>query len=190
LAPEGDVEKLRDMGVRDGKLITDKRILALDEVLRRDYPHAIVVIDPPQYNERYKVIKNLNKLLAACHADAIEQVCNSNEVDLAISDKFGKSELIEGELRKRDISIPLRQIVRGERFMQVAAASILARAAFLHAMKKLSGEYGMEIPRGAAAKVDVAGRELVRLFGPEVLPRVAKTHFKNCGRALSTTLML
>ncbi len=188
LAPESEIERLREMGVRDGKLITDKRILALDVMLRQEYPHAIVVVDPSEYNSRYRIIKNLNKLLAACHAEVIEQVCSLNEVDLAISDKFGKSELVEGELRQRDVTIPLRQIVRGERFVQVAAASIIARAAFLQAMKKLSSEYGVEIPRGAAAKVDDAGRELVKLFGPEVLPKVAKTHFKNCGRVLSPTL--
>ena len=190
LAPDDDTERLREMGVKDGKQITDKRILTLDTMLRRDYPHAIVVFVPQQYNDRYRIIKNLNKLLAASHADVIEQLCSSNEVDLAISDKFGKPELVEGELQKRDVKVPLRQIVRGERFVQVAAASIIARAAFLKAMKSLSAEYGLEIPRGAAAKVDDAGRELVKLFGPEVLPKVAKTHFKNCGRVLNPTLSL
>ena len=82
----------------------------------------------------------------------------------------------------------MRQIVRGERFLQVAAASIVARAAFLQAMTDLSNEYGVEIPRGAAPKVDQAGREIVRLFGHEVLPKLAKTHFKNYRRVVNPTL--
>jgi len=61
-------------------------------------------------------------------------------------------------------------------------------AAFLREMKALSDEYGVDIPKGAAPQVDKAGRELVKLYGPEVLSRVAKLHFKNYHRVVNPTL--
>jgi len=188
LAPDSDLEELQELGVRDGKQITNKRVMALDEMLRDRYPHAVTIVSPADYNRLYAQIKNLNKLLAQCHAEVISQLCDSYPVDQAISDKFGKPELIEDELSARSCTVPLRQIVRGERFVQVAAASIVARAAFLQAMGDLATEYGVEIPRGAAPKVDQAGREIVRLFGVDVLPKLAKTHFKNFQRVVNPTL--
>ena len=70
----------------------------------------------------------------------------------------------------------------------VAAASILARAAFLRAIDQLSTDYQYEIPRGASSTVDRAGREIVAQFGPEVLPKLAKLHFKNYGRVVKSEL--
>ena len=188
VAADADRDKLREIGVRDGKLIADRKLLGIDEYLRKIYPHAVVCIMPNEYNRRYREIKNLNKMLAAGHAEAIVDVLAGNDAELAISDKFGKPELIESELARRKQTIELRQIERGESIVQVAAASILARAAFLRAMDKLSTEYSHEIPRGASAQVDQAGREIVAAFGAQVLPKLAKLHFKNYGRVVKPQL--
>ncbi len=188
LSSDADLEKLAALGVRDGKLIANKRLLAIDEALRREYPHQVLVIEPETYNRRYADIRNLNKLLADGHASVIDGVLQTNEADLAISDKFGKAELIERELGRRRQHVELSQLVRGEQIPQVAAASILARAEFLRQMNKLSDLCGMELPRGAAAQVDAAGRLVVDKHGPEFLLKLAKTHFKNYHRVVNPTL--
>ena len=71
------------------------------------------------------------------------------------------SELVEAALGARGSEIELKQIVRGEAVIQVAAASILARARFIVEMDKLSAAYGFALPRGAAGHVDEAGRQLM-----------------------------
>jgi len=189
LADKKDESLLKKLGVRDGKLIANKKILVIDETLREDFAHAVVIIEPSKYNSMYKEIKNLNVLLAEGHAEAIETISADNEVDLAISDKFGKSELIENALRKRQCSVTLKQLVRGEAIIQVAAASILARAAFLREMDRLSDEVDFVLPRGAAPQVDSLGRELVEVKGVEVLEKVAKLHFKNYYRIVNPRLL-
>ncbi len=188
LAPADASEKLLELGVRDGKLIANAKLMTLDERLRALYPHAVVIISPEEYNNRYDKIKNLNKLLAEGHAEAIERVLAANQADKAISDKFGKPELIEMELRRRGVTLPLEQIVRGEEILQVAAASMLARAAFLREMQKLSARLKMEVPRGAGAITDEAGRKIVRAYPDLSLREIAKTHFKNYHRIVHPTL--
>ncbi|MCX6825727.1 MAG: ribonuclease HIII [candidate division Zixibacteria bacterium] len=69
--------------------------------------------------------------------------------------------------------------VRAESITQVAAASILARAAFLRQMEKLSALYAMVLPKGAGDLVDKAAAIFVRKYGMDALSKVAKVHFKN-----------
>jgi ribonuclease HIII len=188
LASDADSEKLRSIGAKDSKTVTNTRVLVIDEVLRDSFPHAVIVINPAEYNTRYEKIKNLNKLLAAGHADAIAQVLADETADLAISDRFGKPELIDGELAKRKLNIHLKQITGGESIVQVAAASILARAEFIRSMDRLSAKFGMELPKGAAGHVDAAGRAFVRRHGAAELRQVAKLHFKNYTRVVTPRL--
>jgi len=188
LSDDSEAALLRAAGVRDSKLISDKRILEIDADLRQDFPHEVLVIAPDEYNRRYSQIKNLNKLLADGHAEIIERLLRENEADSAVSDKFGKTELVLDALRDREQHIDLKQIVRGESVVQVAAASIIARARFMAEMARISAGCGCELPRGAAAKVDEAGRALVRRYGSGILSKVAKIHFKNYQRVLNPGL--
>jgi ribonuclease HIII len=188
LADESQTDALKALGVRDGKLIADKKLLQIDERLRADYAHIVIVVAPEEYNQKYAEIRNLNKLLAEGHAEVIHRLLADHSADLAVSDKFGKEELVEDALARRGASVKLDQLVRGERIIQVAAASILARARFLREMEKLSSQCGVNIPKGAAAHVDAAGREIVRKHGPAILTKLAKTHFKNYRRVVNPTL--
>jgi len=194
LAPCEAEAKLADMGVRDSKRISDNVILEIDECLRAAYQSAVIIYTPEDYNRVYDDIRNLNKLLAQGHARAICAVLKESEegsipfADKAISDKFGKTELIIDELRQRGQKIELEAKVRGESVPQVAAASIIARAAFVRQMDELSQRYGMEIPKGASAQVDKAGREIVKRHGVEALSELAKLHFKNYKRVVTADL--
>ncbi|MDH3892012.1 MAG: ribonuclease HIII [candidate division Zixibacteria bacterium] len=188
LADDCKADELSALGVRDGKLIADKKTLEIDLKLRADFSHEILIVEPSDYNQRYALIKNLNKLLAEGHAEVIDRLLSEKQADLVISDKFGKPELVEGALAARGQNVPLEQMVRGERIIQVAAASILARAAFIREMQRLSEQYGITIPKGAAAQVDAAGRKIVRMHGIQTLPNLAKTHFKNYRRVVNPTL--
>lgn len=85
---------------------------------------------------------------------------------------------MENALKQKKIQVNLQQRVRGEEDIVVAAASILARAGFLEGLETLSQEYGMPLPKGAAGPVVEAGQKLVAKCGPEILSKVAKTHFK------------
>jgi ribonuclease HIII len=184
LAPDEAVPQLTDLGVRDSKLISDNKLLQIDQQLRAQFPYAIRIISPPEYNQIYARIKNLNVLLAQGHAWVIKSLLEQHHADMAISDQFGKPALIERALAECDCGIHLEQTVRAESIPQVGAASILARAEFVRQMELLSDKVGMVLPKGAGSPVDNAGRQLVRAQGTNVLDQVAKRHFKNYGRVV------
>ena len=188
-APDSDKAALERLGVRDSKTIAEKKLLGIDEILRRDFPYELVVIGPEKYNELHARIRNLNKLLAWGHARAIENVLLKNPASLAISDKFGDARLIERALMEKGKEIEIQQIVRGESIIQVAAASIIARATFVRQIHALSDRLHMKIPRGAGPPVDTAARALVSKQGVDILKQVAKVHFKNYSRVVHPTLL-
>lgn len=181
---------LLSLGARDSKLVADQKLLKIDEALRDRFPHVVIVVPPALYNQRYRQIKNLNKLLADCHAEAIAKLAGQTVVDRAISDKFGKPELIELALIRCGCSVPLTQIVRGEAVPQVAAASILARARFLREMSRLSEQFHLKLPKGASAAVDRVGREFVKKHGINALEQASKIHFKNYLRSTANSLLV
>lgn len=170
---------LADWGVRDSKTITDRRVVDLAAKIRQAFAFNTVVIGPEKYNELYGRIRNLNKLLGWGHARVIENILAETPAPAALSDKFGDDRFIIDNLQKEGRKIELIQMVRGEAHPAVAAASVVARAEFLRRMEQLSREYQIDLPRGASAAVDSAGRELVRKRGPEILDKIAKRHFKN-----------
>ncbi len=177
-ADGGGIQELSKMGVRDSKSFSDQAILKLATELRKKYIYTVIRLFPLKYNELYAKFKNLNRLLGWAHVAALSDLIQKTGCAYAILDQFADKCVVEGFLKQKKLNIELEQRVRGEEDLVVAAASILARAAFLDGMKLLSEEYGMTIPKGASAQVKEVARKLVAQFGKDVLPKVSKTHFK------------
>ena len=148
-------------------------------------PYSVVAISNPKYNQLYSNIKNLNKLLAWGHARAIENILIENECDYALSDKFGDESLIKSALMKNGRNIRLEQMCKAESDIAVAAASILARAAFVRKMENLKNTYNIEFPKGCSSLVKDAAKEFIKKYGQEKLADVCKTHFKTYSEVLN-----
>ena len=177
VAPESEPD-LRLMEVRDSKRISDGRILEMAPDIKLVCRHSIVAIGPERYNELYKKIKNLNRLLAWGHARALENLLEQVNCELAIADQFGDERFVLNALQEKGKRIRLIQRTKAESDLAVAAASILARAEFLLRLKRLSDEIGLALPKGASPQVELAGRMIVKKHGAERLGTVAKLHFR------------
>ncbi|MCB1194698.1 ribonuclease HIII [bacterium] len=170
--------RLKEMGIKDSKELSDKRIRGMREKILKMCPFSVVVIGPDRYNVLYDKIGNLNRLLAWGHARVIENLLTKVSCDKVIIDKFGNNKFILDALMKRGKNIPVVQKVRAEEDLAVATASVLARGEFLFRMEQLSKEYGIVLPKGASKKVEDAARELIQKHGLEVLKHTTKMHFK------------
>jgi len=172
-------------GVMDSKKLTDNKALSLAITIKRNCPHAIIAIGPKKYNELYAKIGNLNKLLAWGHAQAIENTLQKQDCREVISDQFANPAGLERSLKSKGIDVNLVSMVRAERDLAVAAASVLARAEFLSRLKRLGEEFGVELPKGAGRNVDEAAARIINTKGEAALEDVAKLHFKTVEKARS-----
>ena len=178
----GITKKLMDAGIQDSKKIgSDKRIRDLAEIIKRTQGavHSVVAIGPEKYNQLYAKFGNLNRLLAWGHARVIENLLEIRpDCPRALSDQFANPALIKRALLEKGRAIQLDQRTKAESDVAVAAASILAREAFIDWLRNKGREMQVELPRGASALVKQVGRSLIAKHGQEVLCRLSKTHFK------------
>ncbi len=182
---EGDtISELVRLKVGDSKTIPDNTIHILAAKIKTLCPHHVIRLYPLKYNELYGKFHNLNSLLAWCHATAIEQLATRHDCKKAIIDQFGHESLARNAVLKKGIDIELIQRHKAEEDVVVAAASILARAAFLEGLQVLSQEVEKELPKGAAPVVIQVGKMLVKIWGEDVLSKVCKLHFRTTGQVL------
>ena len=182
--------KLEAMGIRDSKLLSDKRCRELAAEIRIvcNGKSIEVEISPERYNELYdqfrKEGKNLNHLLAWGHARAIESLLEKNPCSYAIADQFGNERFILSKLMEKGKKLELIQTPKAERYIAVAAASILARDRFLSRMEKLSQEYGILLPKGASDTVIQPALDIIKKRGIGELKKAAKLHHKTTQKIL------
>lgn len=178
----GIARKLLDAGVVDSKRIgSDTRIRALAEIIRKSSLGLVetVLIGPAKYNELYEKFGNLNLLLGWGHARVIENLLAKKPAcPRSLSDQFADARVINASLLKHGRKITIEQRPRAESDIAVAAASIIAREAFINWLERKSKELGLRLDRGVSPSVKESARKLVELSGAGVLREVAKVHFR------------
>ena len=178
----GTGRKLLDAGVVDSKRIgSDTRIRALADTIRKSSLGLVetVLIGPAKYNELYEKFGNLNKLLGWGHARVIENLLAKKPAcPRSLSDQFADARVISASLLKHGRKIAIEQRPRAESDIAVAAASIVAREAFINWLERKSKELGIRLERGVSPSVKDTARKLVEMNGPDALREVAKVHFR------------
>ena len=183
LLTKEQAEAITALGAKDSKQLKDGQIAALAaqiKTLATDY--QVVALSPSAYNRLYEAMraegKNLNDLLAWCHAKALSALLAEHAFSFAVIDRFSVRDLISRRVKDTPPGFSMLQIPKGERDPAVAAASILARDRYVADMNQLSAEAGVTLPKGASAGVrDCAGR-LLQQFGPDEMKKYVKWHFK------------
>ena len=178
MADADSIPFLIELGVKDSKKISDGVICKIAKKIVAKIPNYIIRLRPEKYNELYKQFKNLNSLLAWCHATVIDSLSKHTKAPLAIIDQFAHESVVERALRKKKNTIVLEQRVRGEEDIVVAAASIVARWGFLEGLAQTGEPFNLSLPKGAGSNVKETAKKFVRDHGKEALNLVAKLHFK------------
>ncbi len=181
---------LMEAGVMDSKRVSSRdRIANLSSVIRRTQgvKTSVILIGPKRYNELYERFANLNELLAWGHAKVIKELSGLvPECPRALSDQFANPRVLERALARQEVNMELQQRTKGESDVAVAAASILAREAFVRWIENGSEAWGLSFPLGAGAPVLESGRDFIDLHGQEQLAEVAKLHFKTTNQLTSS----
>jgi ribonuclease HIII len=178
---------LVELGVADSKRLGDERMQRMAGALERLLPHRVEQLEPEAYNTAYATTPNVNELLADLHVRALTPLVREHPDAIVVVDRFANESLLARRFAAAVPPLPgietrLRQIVRGERHPAVAAASILARVAFLDGLKRCSEACATDLHKGAGAVVDEDARRVHAIGGAALLRKIAKLHFKNSNR--------
>jgi ribonuclease HIII len=178
---EQGAARLHASGVRDSKTLDEAAIVRLAHIVRACCAHAVNVLLPEVYNRRYQAVgANLNRLLAALHAETLAKLAEQVPHGIALVDQFGNAQQLEQAVAAQRVRLKVVQRPQAEADLAVAAASIVARDGFLDALRRLGDEVGVRLPLGASDTKAIAatGRRVVAQGGQAGLARVAKLHFK------------
>ena len=169
------------LGAVDSKRLKNPALLTLAGKLRTALAgrFSVVEIGPERYNQLYQSFstrgRRLNDLLAWAHGRAVRDLVERKlTFDAVVVDKFARVPLIQKYMPS---GINLIARTKAEDNPAVAAASILARAAYLMHLEKLSKQYDEKITPGAGPVVDRTGKRLVARHGEDILSKTAKVHF-------------
>ncbi len=180
---------LKELGVQDSKNLNDEKIIQIAKQIKDIIPYSLLTLHNEKYNKLQKSGMSQGKIKALLHNKAIGHVLNKikpESPEAILIDEFTKRETYYQHIKNETL------IHRDKVFfstkaegihLAVAAASILARYAFVQYFDHLSKEAGFTITKGAGPKVDENAARLIHEKGIEVLPHFVKLHFANTEKA-------
>lgn len=182
------VAKLKALGVRDSKELTDPQIIKLATVIKEIIPYKLLIVEPEKYNQiqpKYNAVH----MKVALHNQAIFLLLNELapiKPEAILIDQFTPEPTFKKYVKneKNQVTEKLSFITKGEQYhVAVAAASIISRAAFLEELDKESAELGMKVPSGAGNTADKIAAKVLEKGGIELLSKYTKLHFANTEKA-------
>ncbi len=187
-AAKEHLTELKQIGVKDSKMLTDPQIRQIAEILKELIPYKSLIVTPKKYNEiqpKYNAVR----MKVALHNQAISLLLaqiSPQKPEAILIDQFTPPANYQKYVKRevRQVTEPIYFTTKGEQYhLAVAAASILSRASFLEELDQASQTLGIKVPSGAGAPSDQAAVALLKRGGIELLSNYAKLHFANTEKA-------
>lgn len=188
-----DIPLLNELGVTDSKKLTDDKIREIGETLVKKIEYSKLTLSNEKYNELIAKKENLNSIKAKLHNRALNNLYQKHPETIGVYvDQFvSKNKYYEylndpNEKVVKDISFR----TKGETlYPSVAAASIIARYAFLLEVDALNKQYDTIIPLGAGKQVNEFSRRFIQEHGIMEFNKIAKRNFANYKDVISMKLI-
>ena len=183
------IELVRELGVKDSKQLTDDYMRKIAPDLQAVLIHSVLTLTNEKYNEVQAKGWSQGKIKALLHNQALKHVLrkmNGIKPDYILIDQFAERGIYYNHIKNA------REIIRENVLFStkaeglhvaVAAASIIARVAFLEEMDRLSLAAGVALPKGAGKIVDEAAAKILLKSGEDSLKSMTKWHFANAQKA-------
>lgn len=183
-----DVEKLIQLGVKDSKELSDKKIKEIFLSIKEYIKFRVNHLTQKGYNNLNKHM-NAHEIKMFLHLKSITQLEKIDKVnnDLILLDQFASEDnikkyyetLMRSKLKTDELKKELVLAEKAEnKHVSVACASIVARYYFLEMMEEQENECDMKFPLGTNENVEKAAIEFCKKFGRKSLYEVAKISFK------------
>ncbi len=181
------IELLQELGVKDSKSLSDKQIREIAQLIKVTIPYKLLILWPEKYNSVQQSM-NANAMKALLHNQALQLLTKQidEQPQAYFIDQFCNPDTYFKYLntQKEIINKNVYFETKGEsKHISVAAASIIARCAFLDGLETLEKKYGTKLPSGAGKQSDQVAARILKSGGMEALGKVAKLHFANTKKA-------
>lgn len=177
-------QKLEALQITDSKAMTDTAIRKVAPVIKTLVPWSIQILDNAHYNQIYnRDTMNLNTIKARMHNQAYLNLRNKGFTlpERIVIDQFCLPKTYYSHLRGvAEVISSIHFETKAEsKYPAVAAASVLAREAFLRTLDQMEEKYGMPIAKGGGEQATRCAQKFVEKYGAETLSQIAKLHFSN-----------
>ncbi|MFA1820625.1 ribonuclease HIII [Virgibacillus oceani] len=184
------ISKLRTLGVKDSKNLSDPAIMELSkEIVKEKIPYALLILHNDKYNELQAKGWSQGKMKAMLHQHVISkllQKIGDAKMDGILIDQFCEPGIFIKHIKseRQTLFDHTYFMTKAESYsIAVAAASIIARARFVQEMDTLSERLDIHLPKGASKKVDRTIAQIIKVKGKDTLNSYAKLHFANTTKA-------
>lgn len=184
------VELVKELGVKDSKMLTDDVMRKMAPDLMATLTHSVLVLNNEKYNDIQSRGWSQGKIKALMHNQALKHVLKKmvpEKPSYILIDQFAELGIYYNHIKaeKEIIRENVLFSTKAEQLhVSVAAASIIARYAFLKEMDHLTEIANTTIPKGASAKVDEIAAKIYLKHGEEFLKSITKWHFANTQKAI------
>ena len=189
--PKENILMLKKLGIKDSKKVSDDKVMEIAPKLVKIVEHSAIILNNQTYNNLMRnEYYNLNKIKAVLHNNVIinltRKLAEDNiKYDNIIVDGFTtKSKYFEYLANEKTVIKDVEVIQKAEeKYIAVAAASIIARYLFLRHLQKLSNACKYQLIKGAGPEVDKLAAKIISEQGENYLQKIAKLNFKNLEKA-------
>lgn len=160
-----DTNYLINLGIKDSKQISNKKILTIGKKLLSDNIIKLryMKISPSEYNKAQENKINVVEMLTKCHLTLLKNIKEKNNIqnNIFVVDKFTTEKSFYGycDIRLNDLIF----VEKAEsKYLSVATASVVARYLFLLEIKKYEKELKITIPLGSSSEtVKIAAKKVI-----------------------------
>ena len=189
LVRANQIELVQELGVKDSKQLTDDYMRKIAPDLQATLIYSLLTLNNDKYNEVQSQGWSQGKIKALLHNQALKHVLRKmvdEKPDYILIDQFAERGIYYNHVKSEPEIIRENVLFSTKAeglHLSVAAASIIARVAFLEEMDQLSEIAGLTLPKGAGSKVDEAAARILLKYGEDKLKSMTKWHFANAEKA-------
>ena len=167
LVPEKMEKVLERMGVKDSKRLTPNRRTILSRKLRKMFPYEIVVISAREIDDLRAQGVNLNEI----EKNAMESILLKLKPEKAIVDAVDvKAERFQENLRRDTCLNVIAEHKADDKYIEVSAASIIAKAERDDYIKEINKEFIKSGGIGSGYPSDPTTKEFLSNYTYDEMP--------------------
>lgn len=181
------IEELKKIGVKDSKKITKEKIFQIASILEQKIKYSISHIEPLEYNKLFEKYQNTHIIKTFLHNQSLNNLIKEFKIKIAdaviVMDQYSTKTNYKKYLNiinpDQKIDIDIFETKADDKYLAVAAASILARSWWLKSIDKIKNKIKEPIFLGASdPRIKQIAKKIYFQKGLNFLKKCVKLHFK------------